>query len=187
MDNYFTHSLPLADWKNLPIAITVYCVYAEDGTPLYVGSSHVIRRRFPGHIKSNKFPESAIIRWNEYDEANAHRLNEDERKAIADLCPAMNTGLACGRTKRAIHNPNWYGRNARERSEFHQAVYSMIWDRIDSSLSKTYVVEKLAEETALGASWLYKFVNDNDHSPSVDRLELLFKALGGTMPKFKGE
>lgn len=178
----FEHSMQLAKVSELPPSIALYGVFDKQEL-LYIGSATCLRRRFKSHVRANKFKETCIIKWNEYADTEAQRLFEDEREAISTLKPPMNKIKQGCTKKRKV----WalYGKKARDRSKFHQAVYDLLWARIEASISKIYVLDNIALETGLSYSWLEKFAQDNGGSPAVERLEVLYGFLAGKKLEIK--
>lgn len=173
---HFEHEMPLKKASELPPSVALYGVFKNEEL-LYIGTSTCLRRRFKAHIRAEKFEICCVVKWNEYADTDGEKLNNDEREAIAKLCPPMNKAKSgISKTRK-----NWgmYGKKARDRSVLHQATYDLLWLRIEASISKLHVLETAAQKTGLSYSWLEKFAQDNGGSPAVERLETLYVYLAG--------
>ena len=86
-------SLPLSEWKQLPIIEAVYIFYDEDAV-YYVGRSYCIRSRVQQHRGRSKFctdefVNRATVGWLVVDEP-IHNIALRERELIFQLQPLFN-------------------------------------------------------------------------------------------------
>ena len=75
-------------------------------------------------------------------------------------------------------------KNKTIKSKLHEFTYKLLWNKIENSISKQYVLDNLVVKTGLSYSWLDYFSRNLGGSPSVDRVELLYNELSGKQLKF---
>lgn len=182
----FINNLPLSEWKKLPVCVALYLVKTVQGEDIYIGSTTCLRKRFKSHMQKSKFPANSVVYWNVYENSFDNNLGDDELDLIAKLNPPLNRSKFHGMPKtRSVAQGERYMIEdiPRNNSVLHQVTFDLLWARIKSSVSKTLVMENIRESTGLGPSWIEKFAHDKGGSPSVDRIETLYKYLTGEQIK----
>lgn len=157
--------------------IALYGVYAGEKL-IYVGTAWGLRRRLKSHHRMPEFlsHDATELRWNVYGNRDGVKLRDDEANAIAEFKPILNRAKG-GRSIKKHDTSTSVRRKPRFNSVLHQKVYELLWETINSSLSKTQALDTIANETELNYYWLDCFARDIGGSPAVERLEKLYNHL----------
>jgi len=180
---WFDGNITFSEIDNLPNVHALYFVFNNKNEIIYIGMSFALASRFQSHkseglLLANK---ASYIKWKVYTSLQADALSKAERVYIAKFKPALNIKIGGGIKKRYRTWGNNRNYKYELRSEFHEKVYSLLWNYIEHSLSKTHSFHEIAVKTNLNSIWIKNLsVGCVDEILDLDNLKTLYDFLNKT-------
>jgi hypothetical protein len=154
---------------NLPDIHAMYFVLSNKRL-LYVGVSFVLRTRLKSHKNSKLFYyfNPTHVKWIEYSKSQAKKLSCDEKIFVEKFKPPLNKASGGCCTRRVTSQVG--RRNVlRCKSKTFEIVYNLIWNEIEDSLSKMFVINEISRITEVPKSNIHSISNGG--TSLLDKIE----------------